>query len=303
MHESRIPGWKTLIKDLIPFYKANVWYLVAVPIVTSIIAVLPLAGVLVLYAIIAFVAVAASGSEVAGIVVNVAFGLVGIAALCWMVIAIGAAQIAAVRASFEGNSVPLSKLVRESFDVKRALNVFGGLFVYGILIMIGLVFFVVPGVYLIVRGTYVPFVLAHENLGITDAIRRSWALTRGYWWATALRFGWFALAATAGSALIALLFSIPALTSVRSVVDFGWQLLVVSPFAIVFCRHMYEQARDRKAQDAEAFHPLTRSEKWQVAGAVVLFLLLGSVQSALMPKETQADVEDFQDFFQKIDLE
>lgn len=302
MHETRILGWQALAKESVPFYKTNVWYLVALSILMGLLGVVPLVLVLVVYAVITFVlASSGAGSESIGAVMNVVLGLLGIASLLWLIFVSGAAQIATVRAAFDGKSVPLGKLIRGSLDVNRSARVFGAMVLYGLLVMVGFLLLIIPGVYLVVRGVYLPYALVREDLGVFDAIKRSWALTKGFWWVTALRLGWFALAAGAGSAVIAIIASAPGAAPLGGLLDFAWQMLVVSPFAIVFSRRLYEQVRDAKMKDAEAFHPLSSGEKWQIAGVIILFVILGSLQSSVAPKQTIGD-EEFQDFLQDLDL-
>lgn len=302
MHESRILGWQALVKESVPFYKTNVWYLVALSILMGLLGALPLVLVLVVYAVITFVlASSGAGSEALGTVMNIVLGVLGIAAVLWLIFVSGAAQIATVRASFDGKAVPLGTLIRGSLDVNRAARVFGAMVLYGLLVLVGFVFLVIPGIYLVVRGVYLPYALVREDLGVFDAIRRSWALTKGFWWVTALRLGWFALAAGAGSAIIAILAAAPSMGPVSSLLDMAWQMLVVSPFAIVFSRRLYEQVRDAKAKDAESFHPMSSSEKWQVAGVIVLFLILGSLQSSMAPKQTVGN-DELDEIFEELDL-
>lgn len=303
MHESRILGWQALVKESFPFYKTNVWYLVALSILMGLLGVVPLVLVLVGYAVMTFVlASSGAGFEVIGAVMNIVLGLLGLASLLWLIFVIGAAQIATVRAAFDGKSVPLSKLIRGSLDVNRSARVLGAMILYGLLVMLGFLLFIIPGVLLVVRGMYIKYALVREDLGIFDAIKRSWALTKGFWWVTVLRIGWLGLAAGAGSAVIALVTFAPAMGAVGGLLDFAWLMLVVVPFTIVFSRRLYEQVRDAKAKDAEAFHPLTSGEKWQMVGVTVLLLILGSVQSAVAPQQT-TDSEEFQDFLQEFDLE
>ncbi|OGL95714.1 hypothetical protein A2348_03745 [Candidatus Uhrbacteria bacterium RIFOXYB12_FULL_58_10] len=297
MHEFRIPGWRTIIQSIVPFYQKNVWYLVAIPLLMGAIAILPLVAVLSFYAMTAL-AIAGAGLQAPGTLLNVFLALLGVASLVWMLFVSGALQIATVRASYDGNAVPLGTLIRGSFDAHLIARVLGGLFLYAVMVMVGLVLFIVPGIYLAVRGSYLPYVLVRDKLGVVDSIKQSWALTRGYWWVTALRYGWLALASVAGSAAFAIVFSSPAARGVGSLLDFAWQMFVVGPFAMVFARHMYDSVRAGKGQDPEAFHALTSAEKGQFAAIIVLFLVLTSVQSAFAPKRSQADGEVFQEFLQ-----
>jgi len=50
----------------------------------------------------------------------------------------------------------------------------------GIAICTGLVFLILPGIYLAIRLRLVPWIIADENMGPIDALKRSWELTRGH---------------------------------------------------------------------------------------------------------------------------
>src|SRR5205085_6541713 len=54
--------------------------------------------------------------------------------------------------------------------------------VAGILIVIGFVFLVIPGVYLIVRWIFIPETVVLERKGAFAALSRSGELVRGSWW-------------------------------------------------------------------------------------------------------------------------
>jgi hypothetical protein len=286
MHVIRIPGWRALVRELVPFYKRRVGYLVILCLVLSLVAMLPL--ILTFYGFAVFTFGMPDTHPV-----NPLFGLLGPAALVWFAFAMTAYHVATVRASFEESDVPMLKLIRGSFDLLLAVRVFGATMLYGLLTLLGFVLFIFPGVYVVIRGSYLSYALIHENLGVMDAFKRSWAMTRGYWWVTALRFGWLFVASAAGSAVITVigvLIPSPALGAVTSLLlESVWQIAVVIPFILLFSRRMYEVVRDAKHKDSEAFHPLSSGEKWQVAAVVLFMVAIMGVEYAATPKDVEND--------------
>ena len=53
---------------------------------------------------------------------------------------------------------------------------------YYVLFFVGLLCLIVPGVYLAFRLSFVYYAVVIENRSATDALARSWMLTKGYWW-------------------------------------------------------------------------------------------------------------------------
>lgn len=59
------------------------------------------------------------------------------------------------------------------------LNYLVGLIIYGIMVAIGLIFFVVPGLYLAVKYQFYGYLIVDKGMGPIDAIKMSGALTQG----------------------------------------------------------------------------------------------------------------------------
>lgn len=55
-------------------------------------------------------------------------------------------------------------------------------FLAGIAVLGGLFLFILPGLYLVLRFSYLNAVIAREEIGPIDALRRSWQLTKGNLW-------------------------------------------------------------------------------------------------------------------------
>ncbi len=134
-------------------------------------------------------------------------------------------------------------------------------FLYGIALILGCLLLVVPGVWLLVRLSFVEPVAVLERLSGTDAMRRSFALTKGrFWLMVRLGLATFAVSALPGFALVAAVGFIPGLDN--WVVDAAAQLVgdIVLAFGTVVFLTAYalfysEQiAQDERGQtvDAEA---------------------------------------------------
>lgn len=54
----------------------------------------------------------------------------------------------------------------------------------GIIAFVGMIFFIIPGIFLLVKFSLIPAVYVKERVGISDAFSRSWHLTANYWWFT-----------------------------------------------------------------------------------------------------------------------
>lgn len=95
-------------------------------------------------------------------------------------IALLVVSIAAIRV-FVSNET--ERLPREFFTrnmVWAAVNVFVGMIVFGIIVALGLVALIVPGIFLLVTLAFWTVYVAVEDQNFVRAFRSSWGLTRGY---------------------------------------------------------------------------------------------------------------------------
>lgn len=71
--------------------------------------------------------------------------------------------------------------VREALSrgFKRSGTAFLAMILVGIIVIAGLILLIIPGIYLALRLSYVLSIVANENLGAIDSIKRSFALTKG----------------------------------------------------------------------------------------------------------------------------
>ena len=120
-------------------------------------------------------------------------------------------------------------------------------------IVLGLVFFVVPGVYLYFRWYFVPQTVVIDRVRGPEALTRSAVLTRGLWWRT---FGIVVLAIVA-SAIPALVIAAPADALAESSNRAVWSLVgtivadaLRTPFLALVSTLLYYDLRARTAGTA-----------------------------------------------------
>ncbi len=68
------------------------------------------------------------------------------------------------------------------FDIRdpmQLLKFLGASILLGIIILIGFVLFIVPGVYLMLKYYYVPYLIVDRNMGISEAFKKSAQMTEG----------------------------------------------------------------------------------------------------------------------------
>ena len=89
-------------------------------------------------------------------------------------------SIAAIRVfvSDETEHLPREYFTRNM--VWAVINLFVGVIVFGIIVALGLVAFVVPGIFLLVTLAFWTVYVAVEDQNFITAFRSSWGLTRGY---------------------------------------------------------------------------------------------------------------------------
>lgn len=104
-------------------------------------------------------------------------------------------SLAGVWASIFGQAVSIQAVykainneivsVRETIKTGRALvtlRLFALQAVLGVIVILGLAFFIFPGLIVVVWTVFASFVLVLENRGVIDSLRRSRELVQGYFW-------------------------------------------------------------------------------------------------------------------------
>jgi hypothetical protein len=75
-----------------------------------------------------------------------------------------------------------------SFGWRKLLSLFLATLLLVILIGAGFIAFIIPGIYLAVTLGFALYILVAEDTLALAAIKKSWLLVRGYWWAVFARF-------------------------------------------------------------------------------------------------------------------
>jgi len=154
--------------------------------------------------------------------------------------------------------------IRGSFGQVRGhiLQVLGVIFLVGLLVMVGCVFLIIPGIILACRtGVSVPAAML-EDEGPSTAISRSMELTKGFAMQMFLIFVLVWVLAIIGSVVFQLPFTIMAVTPRPHVLPFGLvvlqdvtvfisQVLVAPVGAIAFCLMYYNLRVRKEAFDLE----------------------------------------------------
>jgi len=65
---------------------------------------------------------------------------------------------------------------------RRFWPMIGAVIVCAVMVLLGLLLFIIPGIYLLLRLAYVGPIIANEKIGPIDAIKRSFYLTKGNLW-------------------------------------------------------------------------------------------------------------------------
>jgi uncharacterized membrane protein len=55
-------------------------------------------------------------------------------------------------------------------------------FLVGLIIFVGFILLIVPGIYLACKLAFTPYLVVDRKMGATDAMRESWRMTRGHGW-------------------------------------------------------------------------------------------------------------------------
>lgn len=98
--------------------------------------------------------------------------------ICYLLLA---RAIVALIKSNQGESVTFRQTA-EYAGTSVGIKLFVQQLLIGIVSMIGLLLFIIPGIFIWTRLSLAPFALINENAGVMGSVKRSWALTKGNFW-------------------------------------------------------------------------------------------------------------------------
>ncbi len=79
---------------------------------------------------------------------------------------------------YRGESIGMKDLVRSGF--RRSFSLIGLYLIVSPLIAFGLLFFILPGLYFLVKFVFAPLYMFDEGVGVIESLKKSWHLTDGY---------------------------------------------------------------------------------------------------------------------------
>jgi hypothetical protein len=112
---------------------------------------------------------------------NALFGLLGGLLSIAVSFLLTGALAQAVSARYLGRPMTISQAY-EALGTVTILTLVGVAFLSAILILIGFIVFIIPGIYIAVRFTLASQAAVLERRSVTDSLRRSWNLVEGNWW-------------------------------------------------------------------------------------------------------------------------
>jgi hypothetical protein len=87
----------------------------------------------------------------------------------------------AVSARYLGRPMTIAEAY-ESLGTGTVLRLVGVSFLGALLVLVGVIFFIIPGIYIGVRFVVAAQATVLERQSVTDSLRRSWNLVEGNWW-------------------------------------------------------------------------------------------------------------------------
>jgi hypothetical protein len=112
---------------------------------------------------------------------NALFVLLGLLVSLAVPFLLTGALAQAVSARYLGRPMTVAQAY-QALGTGTILTLIGVSFLSAILVLIGLILVVIPGIYVAVRFTVASQAAVLERQGVTDSLRRSWNLVEGNWW-------------------------------------------------------------------------------------------------------------------------
>lgn len=82
----------------------------------------------------------------------------------------------------DGKKYSLEDLFRGANSFYHYLYFAVGTFLYGVLVTLGSILFIIPGIIMMIGFYFVQYILAEEKAGIFESFKQSWEMTKGNRW-------------------------------------------------------------------------------------------------------------------------
>ncbi len=69
-----------------------------------------------------------------------------------------------------------------ALDLKTVFRLFSAVFIFGIIVAVGLICFIVPGIYCAVKFQWVFYYIINDRNGVMESLEKSYARTTGHFW-------------------------------------------------------------------------------------------------------------------------
>jgi len=179
-------------------------------------------------------------------------------------------------------------------SLKRSFHLFfrflGGGVLISLMISLGSVFFLAPGLILAVILSFWPFIVVKENLGTFSAIKRCFQIIKGYFWVVCLRYLAFLIAVVLVQFIFILLgLKILAISPSVAVIAFilylAATIFFINILNFIFVYVIYKNINERKMIDPRAVYKLSIREK--IISVLLITVLLASAFYQFFLKERQ----------------
>lgn len=64
----------------------------------------------------------------------------------------------------------------------KLFNYLMGSIIYGLMVLIGFLFFILPGIFLIIKFDFISWLIIDQNMNFVEAIKKAWSITEKGWW-------------------------------------------------------------------------------------------------------------------------
>jgi len=163
-----------------------------------------------------------------------------------------------------------SSFVHLKAQLPKARGFIWIMFIQSLLIMIGFVFFIIPGVLMAIWWSQSLFVYLKEGKRGMAALERSYELMRGY--------GWYYFYMLIPVVFVILAIIVPSILVIFLLpISYLVLILAATPLMWVYYYHLFERIVRLNQQSARSM--IAAKYKWSLVGAFVLYyvILLGSV--------------------------